>query len=735
MIATDTPSTPCGDRSAASADADSSSVFAGFGAAKIQARHLQRLAVVYVRQSDPQQVLHHRESTELQYNLVQRAVELGWPRERVLVIDEDQGHTAQTAEGRIGFQRLLAEVGLDHVGLVLGFQMSRLARSCKDWHQLLELCAIFGTLLSDSDGLYDPADYNDRLLLGLKGTMSEAELHMMCQRLHQGRRNKARRGEFFNHVPIGYQLLSSGEAVMDTDEQVQTVVRLMFDKFDELGSCGAVLRYLVEHDVRLGVRRHDGPNRGQLEWRRPCQSTLLSMLHHPLYTGAYTHGRQRIDPRRKVPGRRSTGRTRVPMEEWDVLRKDDLPAYITWERYLANQERLEQNCARVASKGTPRQGAALLGGLLVCGRCGCRLMVGYSGQASRPRYKCQRNFQLYGAEKCQSLAAGPLDEFIGQQILSVLKPAVLKLSLAAVEDIQRQRQQLSQQWRQRLERAGYQAERAARQYHAVEPENRLVVRELERLWEETLDQQRELEEAYHRFQSEQPAELTADEREMIRSLSSDLPALWDAPETTPVDRQMIVRYLIERAVVDVQGESERVDLTLHWSGGFVSQHELIRPVRRYEQLSNYGDLLGRIAKLHAVGRASSEIAQQLNEEGFHPPGHRSNFTAAMVRRLLSRCGRSCPRSRRAGVDDHQRSSQWRLSDLARELDMSSSTLHNWVRRGWLHADQLPGARGRWILRVDDDELRRLRELRLFCQRSPGRSVPARLTIAKPQTES
>lgn len=517
----------------------------------------------------------------------------------------------------------------------------RLARSCKDWHQLLELCA------------------------------------------------------------IGYQLLASGEAVMDTHEQVQAVVRLVFDKFDELGSCGAVLRYLVEHDVRLGVRRHDGPNRGQLEWRRPCRSTLLSMLHHPIYAGAYTHGRQQIDPRRKVPGRRSTGRTRVPMEEWDVL----------------------------------RQGAALLGGLLVCGRCGCRLMVGYSGQASRPRYKCQRNFQLYGAEKCQSLAAGPLDEFIGQQILSVLKPAVLELSLAAVEDIQRQRQQLSQQWRQRLERAEYQAERAARQYHAVEPENRLVVRELERLWEEALAGQRELEEAYHCFQSEQPAELTADEREMIRSLSSDLPALWDAPETTAADRQMIVGHLIERAVVNVQGESERVDLALHWSGGFVSQHELIRPVRRYEQLSNYGDLLGRIAELHAVGRASSEIAQQLNEEGFHSPGHRSNFTAAMVRRLLSRRGRSCPRSRRTGVDDHQRSSPWRLSDLARELDMSSSTLHNWVRRGWLHADQLPGARGRWILRADDDELRRLRELRLFCQRSPGRSVAARLTIAKPQTES
>jgi DNA invertase Pin-like site-specific DNA recombinase len=735
MIATDSPSTGCGESGTPRVAPDSGSVLAGLGAARIQARHLERLAVVYVRQSDPQQVLNHRESTELQYGLAQRAVELGWRRDRVLVIDEDQGKTAQTAEGRIGFQRLLAEVGLDHVGLVLGFQMSRLARSCKDWHQLLELCAIFGTLLSDLDGFYDPADYNDRLLLGLKGAMSEAELHMMCQRMHQGRRNKARRGEFFNHVPIGYLLVASGEAVMDPDEQVQAVVRLVFDKFDELGSCGAVLRYLVQHDVRLGVRQHDGPNRGQLQWRRPCHRTLLNMLHHPMYAGAYTHGRQRIDPRRKVPGRRSTGRTTVPMEEWDVLRKDDLPAYITWDRYLANQERLEQNRARVASKGAPRQGAALLGGLLVCGRCGHRLMVGYSGQSKRPRYKCHRDFQLYGVEKCQSLAGGPLDEFVSQKILSVLKPAALELSMVAAEDLQRQRERLSQQWQQRLERAEYQTKRAARQYHAVEPENRLVARELERLWEEALAEQRELEEAYHRFRSEQPSELTTKEREMIRSLSSDLPALWHAPETTAVDRQTIVRHLIERVVVDVQGESECVDVTVHWSGGFVSQHELIRPVSRYEQLSNYKDLLRRITELHGVGRASSEIAQQLNEEGFHPPGRRRNFTATMVRRLLSRCGRNDPPSRSAGVDDRQRMPQWRLSDLAEELEMPSSTLRNWVRRGWLHADQLPGAHGRWTLWADGDELQRLRELRLFRRRCPGRSIPARLTIAKPQTES
>jgi hypothetical protein len=420
------------------------------------------------------------------------------------------------------------------------------------------------------------------------------------------------------------------------------------------------------------------------------------------------------------------------MEEWDVLRKDDLPAYITWERYLANQERLEQNRARVASKGAPRQGAALLGGLLVCGRCGRRLMVGYSGQSKRPRYNCHWDFRLYGVEKCQSLAGGPLDEFVSQKILSVLKPAALELSMVAAEDLQRQRERLSQQWRQRLERAEYQAERAARQYHAVEPENRLVARELERLWEEALAGQRELEEAYHRFQSEQPSELTASEREMIRSLSSDLPALWHAPGTTAVDRQTIVRHLIDRVVVEVQGESERVDITLHWNGGFVSQHELIRPVGRYEQLSTYEDLRARIAELHAAGRSSSEIAHQLNAEGFHSPGRRGSFTATTVRRLMSRCGVGLPRSRRAEVDGRQRASDWRLGDLARELEMPSSTMHNWLRRGWLHAYQLPGARGRWIVWADDDELQRLKQLRLFCQDSPRQPIPPRLTIPEPQ---
>ena len=724
-------SAQCGELDAASSGVRRSPSLA-FGSSKIVRRHLERLAIVYVRQSDPQQVLQHRESKELQYNLADRAVSLGWPRERVLVIDEDQGQSAQSAASRHGFQRLLAEVALDHVGLVLGFQMSRLARSCKDWHQLLEVCARFGTLLTDLDGMYDPADYNDRLLLGLKGTMSEAELHMMCQRMHQGRSNKARRGEFFTHVPIGYVRGESDQAVMDPDEEVQAVVHLVFDKFDELGAAAAVLRYLVAHQVRFGVRRHDGPTRGQLEWRRPCEVTLLNMLHHPIYAGAYSHGRHPIDPRRKIPGRRSTGRTTPPMEAWEVLRRDELPAYITWERFLANQERLQQNRARVTSKGSPRNGHALLGGLVFCRRCGCRLIVGYSGEAKRPRYKCRRNHREYGLEKCQSLSAAPLDGFISRQILQVLKPATVELSLKAVEETTQERQRVTKLRRQRLERAQYETDRAARQYQAVEPENRLVARQLERLWEQALLAQRGIDEDLRRLEHAQPIALKSQELDMIQALSTDLPVLWNASGTTAADRQTIIRHLVDRVVVDVQRGSEHVDVAVHWSGGFVSQHELIRPVASYRQLSDYKELMTRVEELRSGGYTSARIAEQLNGEGFHPPSG-NLFNAPTIRRLLSRNHSS--KSRPTHGCDRPEPPQWRPRDLARKLDLPIQTLRTWLRRGWLHGKQSADAHGRWIFWADEDELNRLKQLRHHGQKSSGLPAPAELTTPKPRPEN
>jgi DNA invertase Pin-like site-specific DNA recombinase len=706
---------------------------------KIKPQHQDRLAVVYVRQSTQQQVLEHRESTALQYSLRSRAIEWGWPGERVLVIDEDQGHSGESAAGRAGFQRLLAEVTLDHVGLILGIEMSRLARSCKDWHQLLEVCALFGTLLADQDGLYDPREYNDRLLLGLKGTLSEAELHILRQRMSQGRLNKAKRGELFNHPPIGYIRRPGGELALDPDEQVQSVVRLIFDQFDELGTINAVLRYLVRHEVRLPIRPHCGPERGQLQWRRPNRQTLRNLLHHPIYAGAYTWGRRPVDPRCKIPGRPATGRKVAPPEQCMVLLKDRCPAYITWERYQAHRRRIADNQVRGSNPGPAREGPALLQGLLVCGRCGCRMTVQYdrsqtgrSANRNRPRYVCSRHAVDYGQSLCQSLTGDVLDRFIARQVLAVLEPAALELSLSAAGDIQRQRATIDRQWKQRLERARYDTDRARRQYQAVEPENRLVARELERQWEQKLLEQRRLEEQYDRFRQDQPVALTDADRGLIRSLSADIPKLWHAPQTSSADRQVIVRHLLQQVVVTAPPDSQHLDVTIHWAGGFTSQHTLVRPVARYDQLDDYPQLMARIHELRDQKQTAAQIADRLNREGFRPPKRRETYNRGMVQAILSRHARTGKRPNAMeahALDDDE----WWFADLARHLHLPQPTLYSWVRRGWVHARQLPMAGGRWIIWADADEQNRLRRLHR-CPRSwYNQPQAAELTRPKSRT--
>jgi len=707
---------------------------------KIQPHHQDRLAVVYVRQSTARQVLDHRESTALQYNLRRRALAWGWPPERVLVIDEDQGHSGQTAEGRLGFQRLLAEVSLDHVGLILGIEMSRLARSNKDWHQLLELCAVFHSLLADQDGLYDPQEYNDRLLLGLKGTLSEAELHILRQRMYQGLLNKARRGEVFNHPSLGYIRQPDGGLALDPDEQVQSVVRLIFDQFDVLGTINALLRFLARHQIRLPIRPFGGPERGQLQWRRPNRQTLTCLLRHPLYAGAYVWGRRAVDPRRKIPGRPSTGRQVVPPEQCLVFLKDRCPAYITWDRYEANRQRITQNQARGLHPGPIREGPALLKGLVICGRCGCRMLVQYPQPQTGPgavgrkrlRYACMRHAADYGQALCQSLAGNVVDRFVAGQVLKALEPASLELSLQAAEDIQEQRATLEKHWRQRLERTGYEVDRAQRQYHAVEPENRLVARELERRWEQALLEQRQLQDQYDRFSQAQPTVLTEADRRLVQTLAQDIPRLWHDPETSSADRQMIVRQLIERVTVWARPNSQHVDLAIQWAGGYTSQHHLVRPVARYDQQENHQQLQARILELRDQNQTSAQIAEQLNREGFRPPKRRATFNASMVRALLSRHRRI---GRRPQVMETQGllAHEWWFTDLARRLDLPQPTLYSWMRRGWVHARQLPVAGGRWIIWADADELDRLCRLR-HCPRSwHNQPQAAELTRPKPRT--
>jgi DNA invertase Pin-like site-specific DNA recombinase len=677
---------------------------------KIQAVHLDRLAVVYVRQSTLQQVLEHQESTRLQYGMVDRAEALGWQPERVLVIDEDLGKSGATAVGRAGFQRLVAEVSLNHVGVILGVEMSRLARCSKDWHQLLEVCALFRTLIGDLDGIYDPSQYNDRLLLGLKGTMSEAELHVLKTRLLEGKLNKARRGELPFDPPIGYLRRPCGEVIFDPDEQAQQIVRLIFRKFDEIGTLNGVLRYLVRQGIQIGVRVREGSNRGDLEWRQPNRMTLQNLLKNPAYAGAYAYGRRQQDPRKHQPGRPKTGRVVSAPAEWHALVFDQFPAYISWEHYQQNLARLQANQVRAETIGAARHGAALLSGLLVCGYCKCRMTVHYSGQGRTHEYLCNRRLSDYAGKGCQHVSGLSLDSTVTQQVLQALQPATLELSLQASKQFEQERAELNQLWQQKLERATMEAERSGRHYRLIEPENRLVARQLAKEWEEKLATVQQMQEDYQRFCAQQPGELSEVQRSAIRQLAQDIPALWNATTTTNAHRKEIIRQLMGRIVVQAQGQSEQVKLSIEWTGGTQSEHEAVRPVASLEQLSYYPQLCQRVQNLVAQGFDAASIAIELNQAGFRPPRLQSGFSHQGVLELMRRLG--LHQRRPKGYNKEPLGAgEWWIPDLARQVGMPDSTLYQWLKQGWIEGRQQENPPYRWIVRADDAEIERLKYCR------------------------
>lgn len=704
----------------------------GFISDKIARRHRERQAIVYVRQSTVQQIVRHQESTRLQYALADRAFSFGWARGDITVIDDDLGRSGASVEGRPGFQRLVAEVGLGHVGLVLGVEMSRLARSCRDWHQLLEICAIFDTLIADADGVYDPGNYNDRLLLGLKGTMSEAELHILKARMLEGRRAKARRGELGKSVPMGYVRRPSGEVTFDPDEQAQATIRLLFDLFERFKTAGKVMRYMIDHDIRLPVRVHGGPAKGDLEWHRVNRVSLNNLFCNPTYAGAYVYGMRAVDKRRQKPGRPGTGRASNSVDEAEVFLPDRLPAYITWDQYLRNQAQLRSN--RASSIGPVRAGQALLSGLLVCGRCGLRMNVYYANNGRDARYMCNRMAADYGEDICQSIKGATLDALISRLVLEALAPAALEASLAAAADVEAERAALDQQWRQRIERAGYQAERTRRQYDAVDPENRLVARTLERQWEQSLAEQARLEADYEQHQRQQPQALSRAEIDRIRQLANDLPAVWQAG--TPEERQAIVRLLLERVIVKVIDNSEQVRCECHWQGGHRTAHALIRPVRRLDSLSTYQALAARAAELRQAGHSCAAIATTLNDEGWRPAKRRDTFNAAMVHHLLLKTGAVSVKYRRPEATFERQADEWTIRELAEHIGVPEPTVYGWVQRGRLPSRCVPavGRRPVKLVHADAEAIAALRAIR--ATPPPWRRLPPPTSPAHfPQSDS
>jgi DNA invertase Pin-like site-specific DNA recombinase len=671
---------------------------------KIQSQHLDRLAIVYVRQSTMQQVEEHQESTRLQYALTDKAYQMGWARSNIQVIDQDLGCSGSSVDGRLGFQELMSLVALGKVGIVLGREVSRLARSSLDWQRLLETCAIFATLIGDQDGIYDPSTYNDRLLLGLKGSMSEAELHILKQRMLDGRWAKAQRGELAVPVPRGYITTANGKVVKDPDEQVRLVIETIFDVFEHRLSVNGVLKYFVEHEMQLPSRISAGEKKGELQWTRPSRVAIDSVLHNPIYAGAYTYGKKRINPRKKVAGHRYSGIVRLPIEQWEVLIKDKLPAYISWAHFESNRAQISRN--QPNAQGPTRQGQSLLSGLLRCGHCGAKMTTNYGNNGQGLRYECSKRVMNYAEPYCQSVLGAALDEFIQQLVFEALEPAALEISLAVASNIKLEHERLNQHWSQRLERARIDTARSYRQYNAVEPENRLVARTLEKQWEKSLLLEDKLKQEFEEFQAKQPVLFGEQEQEQIRQMAQDIPAIWAAETTQPADRQQIVRLLIEQIIVDVQNRSEKVKLDVNWHGGHKTETSMIRPIAHFAQLSCYADLLKKVKAEYAQGKTKVQIAKMLNDEHWPTPRSGSKYTVKTVSNLLQRMGIEPASGVSRFVDDIEReTNEWTVNELSNKLGFATNTIQQWIRKGKLKARKVD-MRGFkiWLIKASETEL-------------------------------
>ena len=691
---------------------------------KVTSCQTGRLAVIYVRQSTRQQVIDHSESTRLQYALVDRAAAMGWAAARIIVIDDDLGKSGSSAVDRAGFQRLVTEISLGHVGLVLGTEMSRLARSGKDWYQLIELCALAGALLADLDGVYDPVQYNDRLLLGLKGTMLAAELHLIKQRMQAGRVSKARRGEMAIALPAGYARRPSGEAAFDPDEQVQAVVRLVFAKFAEIGTVQGVMRYLVEQGIEMGIRMRSGPLKGEVVWKRPARATITCMLHSPIYAGIYAYGRRRVDPMRQRPGHPGSGLRGYAEDEWLARIEGALPAYISVGQYRANLARLAANDPRAGTPGAVRYGPALLAGLLRCGRCARRMTVTYHVDNGIPRisYDCTGARAEYGGPACQHMSGRCLDVFVTGQVLAALVPAAAEVSLRAAEQVLADRAGIEKIWRLRLERAQIDVDRAQRCYRLTEPENRLVARALEKDWEAALAARQQLTEDWHRFCQNAPPALTTQQKAAITAAAADLPGLWAAPSTTDADRKEVIRAVIDEITIAIRGRSELVDVTVSWAGGQQTHEVIRRPIQRSEDLSYYPHLTERITELASAGWDPGRIADQLNTEGFLPARGAGPIRHRLVTQILHRTGAPITHRRQplpAHPDDAPGKHEWWLPLLAAELGVTTGTIRKWLHQGRITGRQETRHPHRWIIHADPSALA---ELRAHIDRVRGRTT-------------
>ena len=659
---------------------------------KITATHLSRLAVIYLRQSSAAQVEHNRESTQRQYALAQRARELGWPEDGILIIDADLGLSGCGAVARSGFAQLTADVALGRVGLVLGLEVSRLARNNADWHRLIELAGLTNTLIGDADGIYHPALFNDRLLLGLKGAMSEAELHVLRARLDGGIRNKAARGELCRGLPVGFVWgEADGEVLLHPDEAVGHAIRTVFVRFAEMGSARRVWKWFCDQGLKFPRRL--GEN-GEVRWSEPEYSAIYGVLSSPVYAGAYAYGRTH---RETVLDEKGNCRKRVrhlTRAQWPVLIREHHEGYIDWQTYEANRQRMNENVhpkmrgATIERGGAVREGRALLQGLVLCGHCGRRLRVRYSGRNAVPNYYCPGRVVMDGnGAHCLSVGGAQIDELVACAFLEALEPVLFTATLAAAERLESDREAALKQWRLDVERAVFAASRAERRYQTVDPDNRLVARSLEREWEKSLKALEATRIELARRERERPRLLTPEERDRLLTLGPDLAAVWKAPTTTMRDRKELLRTLIEDITVAVERDRKEARLTLRWKGGEVSPLKLALQRTRPAPIQTDEETVTLVRRL-AEHHPDAVIASILNVQG-RKTARGDRFDANRIKGLRRRQEiPACPRKPQVVAEDEVLSVQ----QAATAVGVAPTTLLRHLHDGLIEGEQVtPGA--------------------------------------------
>jgi DNA invertase Pin-like site-specific DNA recombinase len=676
---------------------------------KIERAHLQRAAYVYVRQSTMAQVERNTESLERQYELVDRAVALGWTAGDVVVVDRDLGLSAKSTEGREGFERLVTDVGLGKVGIVLGIEVSRLARRNADWYQLLDLCALTNTLIADVDGVYHPGLHNDRLLLGLKGTMSEAELHVLRTRMRDGALHKVAKGQLRISLPTGYDYDELSQVRITPDEAVADAIATVFTYFDQLSSARQVMLRLVAEGRRLPRRRSTDR---RVRWAPASYRSVHDFLTNPCYAGVYAYGRKRLK-RTVIDGVVHERAVAAPREEWHAFLPDHHPGYITLERWEANQKRLRDNVLTpggYGSPGAPREGRALLQGLVRCGRCGRRLQVSYSGHSLSPRYRCTKAQAMYGTAICQSVGGHRIEQLVLDAVFTALAPAAIDATLRAIQQLTDTHQAQVHSAELELERARQNAGRARRQFDRCEPENRLVARTLESEWERQLVEVSHAEQRRAASRARRPQPLSEQEIAWCRHAGADLRAAFAGPTTTARDRKLLLRAMITDIVATVEREQQRALVRIVWEGGAVTDHELTLPKTRGHAATD-PDTLELVRRL-AVDYPDHQIAGILARQG-RLTGTGKPFTAARVRSLRGHHKIPPPTPRTPPPTGTDRVT---VAQAARQLGVSTATIHRWLCDGFIIGEQVtPNAP--WQIHITPELRARI------CQHAPEGWLP------------